>query len=216
MGNGDDRTLILLQMLLQPVDAFGVKVVRRLVEQQHIGLLKEQTAECDAATLSTRKVRYRQIALWTAQCIHRTVQSRVDVPGICCIDDILQFSLSLHQFVHLVGIRVILLLSELHVDVVVFFQCIIDLLYAFHDILFHGLCLVERRILRQIAHRVAGTPYHLTLCRLHQSGDDLHQRGLSGTIETDNAYLCTIKEREVNVLQDLFLILRDDLRHPHH
>ena len=33
VGHGDDGTLVLLQMLLQPIDALGVKVVGRLVKQ---------------------------------------------------------------------------------------------------------------------------------------------------------------------------------------
>ena len=41
VGNGNDRTFVLLQMLLQPVDAFSVQVVGRLVEQQHVGLLQQ-------------------------------------------------------------------------------------------------------------------------------------------------------------------------------
>ena len=40
----DYRSLILLQMLLQPVDGFSIEVVGRLIEQQHIGLLQEQPA----------------------------------------------------------------------------------------------------------------------------------------------------------------------------
>ena len=75
MRNGDDRTFILLQMLLQPVDAFGIKVVRRLVEQQHVRFLKEQTAECNTTTLTSGEVGHRQVALRTSQRIHRTFQA---------------------------------------------------------------------------------------------------------------------------------------------
>ena len=45
MGDGDDRALILLQVLLQPVDALGVEVVGGLVEQEHVGLGQEQAAQ---------------------------------------------------------------------------------------------------------------------------------------------------------------------------
>ena len=41
VSNGYDRTLILLQVLLEPVDALGVEVVRRLIEEQYVGLLQE-------------------------------------------------------------------------------------------------------------------------------------------------------------------------------
>ena len=45
MGDGDHRTLILLQVLLQPVDALGIQVVGRLIEQEHVWLLQKQTEE---------------------------------------------------------------------------------------------------------------------------------------------------------------------------
>ena len=64
--NGYHGTLILLQMLLKPVDALCIKVVGRLVEQQHIRLLQEQAAECHTTPLTTREVCDRQVALRTA------------------------------------------------------------------------------------------------------------------------------------------------------
>ena len=40
--NADYRSLVLLQMLFQPIDRLGIKVVGRFVEQQYIGLLQQQ------------------------------------------------------------------------------------------------------------------------------------------------------------------------------
>ena len=45
-----------LQELLQPVDAFGIEVVGRLVEQQHVGLGQQQPAQRDAALLAAGQV----------------------------------------------------------------------------------------------------------------------------------------------------------------
>jgi len=39
VGHGNDRSLILLQVLFQPVYRLGIQVVGRLVEQQHVGFL---------------------------------------------------------------------------------------------------------------------------------------------------------------------------------
>ena len=39
--HGNHRTLVLLQVLFQPVDRFGIKVVSGLVEEKHIGLLQQ-------------------------------------------------------------------------------------------------------------------------------------------------------------------------------
>ena len=42
--DGDHRSLVLPQVLLEPVDALGVEMVRRLVQQQHVGLLQQEPA----------------------------------------------------------------------------------------------------------------------------------------------------------------------------
>ena len=44
MRDGDHRSLVLSQVLLEPVDALGVEMVRRLVQQQHVGLLQQEPA----------------------------------------------------------------------------------------------------------------------------------------------------------------------------
>ena len=90
------------------------------------------------------------------------------------------------------------------------------MLHTFHNILLHGLRLIEWWILWQITHRIARTPYHFALCWFHKTSDNLHQRRLTCAVETNNTYLCTIEEREVNVLQNLFLVLWDNLRYTHH
>ena len=52
MGDGDDRALILLQVLLQPVDALGVEVVGGLVEQEDVRVLQYQPREVHARFLA--------------------------------------------------------------------------------------------------------------------------------------------------------------------
>ena len=175
MGHGNHRALILLQVLLEPVNALGIEVVGRLVEQEHVGLLEQQSAQRHATAFATREVGHSPVARWTVEGIHGTLQFGVDVPGVGSVDDVLHLSLPLHQLVHLVGVAIVLLQSELVVDVLIFGKCVIHLLHALHHVFLHGLALVERWILRQVAHGVAGTPHHLALCGLFQSGDDFHQ-----------------------------------------
>ena len=56
MGNRDDGTLVGLQVLLQPEHGLCVQVVGGLVEQQQVGLLQQQLAQCHAAALTTGEV----------------------------------------------------------------------------------------------------------------------------------------------------------------
>ena len=176
MGNGDNRSLILLQVLLQPVYALGIKVVGRLVEEKHVGLLKEKLAQGHTAALATREVGYRPVTGRTVECCHGTVELRVHIPRIGGVYNILHLSLASHELVHLVRVAIILLQAELHVYILVFRQGVIYALHSLHDILLDGLRLVERWVLWQIAHAIARTPYHLTLRGLFQSGDNLHKR----------------------------------------
>ena len=191
-------------------------MVRRLVKQQHIGLLKQQTAQGHTTALTTTQCLHAPIAWRTIQRSHRAVELRIHVPGIRRVDDILQFRLTLHQLVHLVSILVILRQSELHVDLVVFGQRIVHVLHTLHHILLHRLLFVERRILRQIAYRITRTPHHVALILLIQARDDLHKRRLTSTIQTNDTNLRPIEEAEIDVLEHLFLVLLDGLAHTNH
>ena len=163
-------------MLLQPVNALGVEVVGRLVEQQHVGFLQEQAAEGHAAALAPGEVGDGAVARRTAQGGHGTVEPGVHVPRVGGVDDVLHLGLALHEPVHLVRIGVILLQPELLVYLLILGEGVVGALHTLHDVLLHCLRLVERRILGKVSDGVAGTPHHLALGGLLQSGDDFHQR----------------------------------------
>ncbi len=55
MGDHHHGAGIVAQVLFQPRDGFGVKMVGRFVEQQQVGLRKQQLAKRHAAALTTRK-----------------------------------------------------------------------------------------------------------------------------------------------------------------
>ena len=152
VGYGNHRTLVLLQMLFQPIDGFSVKVVGRFVQQQHIGLLQQQAAKCHTATLTSRKMVYSCVFGRTTEGIHSAFQFTVEIPGISCIDDILKFSLTDKKLIHLVGILVILRQAEFLVNLFVLSECVHNGLYAFHHNFFYGFRRIQVRFLSQIAH----------------------------------------------------------------
>src|SRR5258706_194877 len=55
VGHRDHRGRILLQEALEPGHGFGIEVVGRLVEQQQVGTLKEETAQGHAPPLAARQ-----------------------------------------------------------------------------------------------------------------------------------------------------------------
>ncbi len=90
------------------------------------------------------------------------------------------------------------------------------MLHALHHILLDGLLLVEWRILWQVADGVARAPDHVALILLIQSCNDLHQRGLTCTVQSDDTDLGAIEETQVDVLEHLLLVLLDGLAHSDH
>ena len=216
VGHGDDRALVLLQVLLQPVDGLGVQVVGGLVEQQDVGLLQQQAAQGHTAPLTTAQVLGQLVAFGAAQGIHRTLQAVVQVPGIGGVDDVLQLGLTGKQFVHLLGILVVFGQAELEVDFLEFLERVHHVLHAFLHHFLDRLGRVELRILGQVAHSVSGSEHHLALVLRFQTGDNLHQRGFTRAVEADDADFGAIVEREVDVLEDLLLVLLDGLAHAHH
>ena len=82
---GNHRAGILLQMLFEPVDAFCVKVVGRLVKQQNVGLLQQQTAQSHTTTLAAAQGLHRLVVGRTTQSIHGPFKLIVYVPRIAGI-----------------------------------------------------------------------------------------------------------------------------------
>ena len=81
MGHGDYRTLVLPQVRLKPLDALGVEVVGRLVEEQHVRLAEQQSAKCHTAALATGKGGDLGVRRRTIQSVHRPFELGVDLPA---------------------------------------------------------------------------------------------------------------------------------------
>ena len=214
--HGDDRAFVLCQVLFEPVNAFGIQMVGRLVEQQHVGLLQEQAAESYATAFATAQLANRLVGRRTAKGIHSPFQLAVEVPGVGAVDDVLQLALPSEELVHLVLVLVVLGQAELLVYLFVFLQGVHDVLYAFLHHLDDRLVVVELGFLLQVAHAVARAPHHVALILLLDAGNNLHQRRFARAVHAHDAYLGTVEEAEVDVLEDLLLILLDDFAHPDH
>ena len=126
------------------------------------------------------------------------------------VEQLGQLALTLAQLVE-VGIG----LAKGIVHLVILLEGVHDRLHSLLHHLFHRLGVVQFRLLFQIAHAVAGREDHLALIVLVDSGDNLQQARLTRTVETDDAYLSTIEEREINVFQYL-AAGRDKLPHAYH
>ena len=213
VGDGNDRTLVLLQMGLQPLDGFGVQVVGGLVQKQHVRLLQQQAAQGHAAALTTGKLLHFLLRRRALQRIHGALQFGVNLPAVHGLDLFREFSLALDEAVHLVVIHGF---HEFFGDIVVLLEDVHHLLDALLYYFQHGLFGVHLRFLLQVTHRVARSPDHFALVGFFHTGNDLHERGLTGTVETDDANLGTIEEAQVYVFENDFVIVGEHLTHPVH
>ena len=216
MRHGNHRALILVEVLFEPVDALGVEVVGRFVEQQHVGLLQQQAAQGHAAALTAREVGGFLVGWRAAQGVHGAVEARVEVPGIGGIENVLQLTLTGEEGVHLVLVFVVFGQTELLVDFLVFGQCVDHVLHALLHNFAHGLVVVEVRVLRQVTHGVAGREYHFALVVVVEAGNDFHQRRLTRAVQTDDADFCAVEKAEVDVFENLLVVLLDGLRESDH
>ena len=139
MSYSNYGSLILLQVLLQPIDTLCIEMVGGLIKKQYVGLLQQQAAESHATALTTRQMCYGLVLGRTTQGIHRTLQLRIKVPCIRSVDNILQLGLTAKELLHLVGIFVILRQTKLIIDGLILSKSIYDRLHTLHYYLLHRL-----------------------------------------------------------------------------
>ena len=80
--HGDDRALVLGQVLLEPRHRLGVEVVRGLVQQQQVGSPQQQPAQRHAAALAARERAHVGVGRRQAQRVHRVFELRLQVPRV--------------------------------------------------------------------------------------------------------------------------------------
>ncbi len=186
-------------MLFEPVDALGVEVVGRLVEQEYVGLLEQQAAQGHTAAFASRECGHLLVVGRTLQGVHGALEFRVDVPGVGRVELVLKLGLTGQQGIHLVGILKHIGVAKRLVYLVKLGDEVHDGLHALAHHFDDGLFGVELRVLLQIAHRVARREYHFALIALVDAGDNLEQRRLTRAVQTDDTYLGSVEKRQVDV-----------------
>ena len=90
VGDRDDGAAVLVEEPLQPLDRLGIEVVRRLVEQEQVGVLEQQPRERDAPLLAAGDRADVRIVGWAAERLHRDVDVSLDVPRVGRVDPVLE------------------------------------------------------------------------------------------------------------------------------
>ena len=170
--HGYDGAFVLLQMLLQPFYALCVQMVGRLVQEQDVGFLKQDSAQCHTATLSSGEVFHQGIVLGAVQGVHRPLQLAVQIPCVVLLHEFGQLALLFYQGCHLVVAH---RFAELLVQLVVFVDKVCDFFHSLHDDFFHGFVFVQAWLLFQVSDGVTGGEMHLAFMGFVQSGYYLQQ-----------------------------------------
>ena len=124
-----------------------------------------------------------------------------------------ELTLSFYQGGHLVVRH---RLAEFHVHVLILLQQVHHFLNTFLDDFYHCLFRIHLRFLLQIAYGIAWSPYDFSLITFLHSGDDFHESGFAGTVQTYDTYLRSVKERQIDVLEDYFIVMGQYLPYPIH
>jgi hypothetical protein len=190
VGDDEDGALVVDQVLLQPGDAFGVKVVGRFVEKQHVGLLKQELAERHAAAFPAREGGDIGIVRRAAERVHRDADGRFKLPQVLRVNLVLQG-----------GHLVCGLVRVVHRQFVVAFQDLGLLGHAQHDVFLGGELRVKLRLLREVADLGALGGPGLTFEVLVHPGHDLQEGRLARAVDADDADLHAGQEVQVDVLK---------------
>jgi hypothetical protein len=200
VGDRHDRAGVLVQVVLEPGDRLGIQVIRRLVEQQQVGLPQQQAAEGHAATLAAGEMLHVGIAGRAAQRVHGQLEPRLELPAPRSVDLVLQPGLLGEQLLHLVGLE---RFGEAVAHLVEPIEQAFRLRDSFLDVLEHGLRRIELGLLVQVAHTGLLRRKRLAVeLRVH-TGHDAQQAALAGAVGPEDADLGAVEEREPDVLQDL-------------
>ncbi len=200
MRHGDDGAGIIVQEALQPGHRFGVEMVGRLVEEEHVGALQQEAAEGDAAALAARELGHVRIARRAAQRVHGDLDGAVELPAVAGVDLLLQLALLGDELVHLVVAE---LLGEARRDRLEAVDERLGRRHPLHDVAGDVLLGVERRLLGEIADRGAlGGPGFADEIRV-DPGHDAQEAGLARAVDAEHADLGAGQEGEIDLLEHL-------------
>ena len=210
VGDRDHRALVLLQEPFQPGDRFGVQVIGRFVQEQHVRFRQQQAAERDAPSLATGQVLHRRAPLRQAQGVGRDVERAIEIVAIDRGQEGLEFGLFGRQLV-----KVGVFIRVGGVDRFQAGECVLDGLDPFLDDVAHRVLGIEVRLLFEEADLDAGLRTGLALDLGIAARHDAQQRTLARAVQAEHADLGAGEERQGNVAKDRPL-RRNDLRNPVH
>ncbi len=210
MGDGNHRTGIVLKETLQPGHGFGVEMIGRFVEQQHVGLGEQQAAQGDPPALAAGQLGDIRLPGRQAQGVGGNIQSAVEIMAVRRLQVGLQVGLFGSQFLE-IGVRI----GVGGVDLVQPGLRGLDRFDGLFDIAAHVLGRIELRFLRQKADFDSSLRAGLAENLGIEAGHDAQQGGFARAVQAEDANLGPGEEGQGNVLEN-FPLGRHDFAHAVH
>ncbi len=210
MGDGDDGTGVFVEEAFQPGHGLGVQVVGGLVEEQHVGLGQQQSAQGHPAPLAAGELGHVGVPGRQAQGLGGYLQGAVQVVAVGGLDQVLQLGLLLGQ-----GVEISVRLGVGGIDGIQALQGGLDMAQGLLDIAAHILGGVELGLLGQEADLDAGLRPGLALDLGVEAGHDAQQGGFARAVDAEHADLGAGEEGQGDVAQD-HALGRHDLADPIH
>ena len=199
----------MIEELFEPGDRFGIQVIGRLVQQQHVRFGKQQAAQGDAPAFAAGQLVDFRIPVRQAQGIGGHFQFAVDLPAVRRIDLVLQLALFFEQSSHFVVVH---WFSETFADLVETLHETERVGETFLDDCSDGLLRIQHRFLREVADFDAGLRSGFALEFLVDAAHDAQQCRFSRAVQAEHTDLGAGEEAQGDVAQDMPL-RRHDLRH---
>ncbi len=151
--HGDHRSGVVLEMMFEPGDGFGIEMVGGLVQKQDVRLAQQQAAERHPPPLAAGDDLDRGVSRRAAQRVHGHFKARVEIPGIQCFQFLLNSALAREDPIHFFIRQG---LGQFLVDAVKLIHEIHRFLDSLFHHLAHGFGVIQLRFLLQQAHGQAG------------------------------------------------------------
>ena len=192
----------LSQELLQPLDTLDIKMVGRLIEEEHIRLLEQDLCQLDTHTPSTGELPGRTVEIFTGET--QTAQGSLNLSLVVFTAHHHVALVLLGELLHQLGIALALVVSAvghflLHlVEARLHLGIVGESLSGF---LLHGGIILQFHHLRKIADRGFIRDSHHTGGWLLQATENLQHRRFAGTVLTYQGNAVAVVDYEAYIIE---------------
>ena len=168
MRDCEHRAGIARKELLEPEHRFRIEVARRFVEKKQVRRFEQELAERHAPAFAAGEHRDGRFGIGALQRVHRLGELAIKIPTVGGVDSRLQVAHFSHERVEIcIGI------SHFRTDLVEAIDLGKHIAEGHLDVLEHRLVFVERWLLLQDAHSIAGRETRFAVGNVFETCHDL-------------------------------------------